>query len=124
MLPQVYDQHYQKLQQTLEQLQGHVAQVSPEGTDLRSELMSEFLKIQNFFQLQVANLNPDLLSLEMQSKVGSYQTEINKQLRLLGTDLMFLKSARQASTAEQRRTQIRDRLEALIGYCKVLLQNL
>lgn len=86
--------------------------------------MSEFLKIQHFFQSQVANLNPDLLSPEVRSRVGSYQTEVNKQLRLLGTDLMFLKSARQASTAEQRRTQIRDRLETLIGYCKALLENI
>ncbi len=118
MLSQVHYQHYQKLQQTLEQFQGHATQVNPERTDL----MSEFLKIQDFFQSQVANLNPDLLSPEMQSRLGSYQTEINKQLRLLGTDLMFLKSARQASTAEQRRTQIRDRLKTLIGYCE-LLQN-
>lgn len=122
MLPQVYCQHYQTLQQALEQLQGRVAQGSSESTNLSSELMSEFRTIQNFFQFQVANLSPDLLSPEMQSRVGSYQTEINKQLRLLGTDLMFLKSARQSSTAEQRRTQIRDRLKTLIGYCNVLLQ--
>lgn len=122
MLPQVYCQHYQTLQQALEQLQGRVAQVNSESTDVSSELMAEFLKIQDFFQSQVANLNPDLLRPEMQSRVGSYQTEINKQLRLLGTDLMFLKSARQANTAEQRRTQIRDRLNTLIGYCNVLLQ--
>lgn len=85
--------------------------------------MPAFLEVRNFFQLQVVNLSPDELTLEMENKIRSYQTEIHKQLRLLGTDLTFLQAAQQASTAEQRRTQICNRLVTLIGYCKVLLQN-
>lgn len=119
MLPQVHYQRYQELKQVLEQLKVKVTQAEPKDTDL----MSAFLKVKNYFQLQVVNLSPDELTLEMENTVRSYQTEIHKQLRLLGTDLTFLQAARQVSTAEQRRTQICNRLATLIGYCKALLQN-
>ena len=119
VLPQVHYQHYQELKQALEQFKANVTQVEAKGTDLASTC----LEIQNFFQLQVVNLSSDGLTLETENKVRSYQTEIHKQLRLLSTDLMFLQVAQQVSTVEQRRTQVYHRLETLIGYCKVLLQN-
>ncbi|MGF1514685.1 MAG: heterocyst frequency control protein PatD [Elainellaceae cyanobacterium] len=45
-----------------------------------------------------------------------YVTEFHKQLRLLGTDIIFLKAARQTATRAQHLQSIRDRLQALQGY--------
>jgi hypothetical protein len=47
--------------------------------------------------------------------------EINKQLRLLRTDLLFLRSAQQADTQAQRLGQMRDRLTLLERYCEMIL---
>jgi hypothetical protein len=49
--------------------------------------------------------------------------EINKQLRLLKTDVLFLRSAKQASTQDQRVQQMRDRLTLLERYCEMILGN-
>jgi hypothetical protein len=47
--------------------------------------------------------------------------EINKQLRLLNTDVLFLRSAKQAVTQDQRLQQMRDRLTLLARYCEMIL---
>jgi hypothetical protein len=47
--------------------------------------------------------------------------EINKQLRLLKTDMLFLQSAKQAATQAQRVQQMRDRLTLLERYCEMIL---
>ncbi len=49
------------------------------------------------------------------------QVEINKQLRLLNTDSLFLRSAKQAITQAQRLQQMRDRLTLLERYCEMIL---
>jgi hypothetical protein len=116
MLPQVYQQRYQEFQQALEQLRSQVSQAQIDGVTLRTG----FLHLQQFFQLQIAPLDDDLDPVEVQ-RVRSYNTEIHKQLRLLGMDVSFLQAARQSITAQQRQRQMGDRLETLIGYCQALL---
>lgn len=54
-------------------------------------------------------------------RLQSIQTEISKQLRLLAMDTMFLKTARQPETNQQRRQQIGDRLNLLERYCEAIL---
>lgn len=49
------------------------------------------------------------------------QVEINKQLRLLKTDCLFLQSAKQIAKQQQRLSQIRDRLGMLEQYCAMAL---
>jgi hypothetical protein len=49
------------------------------------------------------------------------QVEINKQLRLLKTDGLFLRSAKQSTTQDQRLQQMRDRLTLLQRYCEMIL---
>lgn len=114
MLPSTYRQHYQELKQTLEQLKASLSPANPAGADSTFD----FIRVQRF-QQQAAQT--EALRPELESRVRSYQTEINKQLRLLGADFTFLKAARQAHTQQQRRTQIGDRLQVLIGYCDALL---
>lgn len=48
------------------------------------------------------------------------QVEINKQLRLLNTDGLFLRSAKQSTTQDQRLQQMRDRLTLLQRYCEMI----
>jgi len=117
MLPSTCRQHYQELKCALEQLKITLSQAKRAGADLAA---SDFVRIQRFQQpaMQTEELLP-----ELESRVRSYQTEINKQLRLLGADFTFLKAARQANTQQQRRTQICDRLQVLISYCDALLPD-
>jgi hypothetical protein len=52
----------------------------------------------------------------------SYLTETHKQLRLLNTDLLFLQTARQPLTREQRYRQSYSRLTQLLADTQALLQ--
>ncbi|HEY9860974.1 MAG TPA: heterocyst frequency control protein PatD [Candidatus Obscuribacterales bacterium] len=119
MLPEAHSQIYQEFLRSLEQFKGTATQAKPDP----AALIAAFQEIQQFFQRQVLMLSwenhPDAA---MEQRVQSYQIEMNKQLKLMGTDVMFLQAARQSSTAQQRQVQISDRLNLLIGYCNVLLQ--
>ncbi len=55
--------------------------------------------------------------------VHGIQVEINKQLRLLKTDCLFLQTAKQADTRDQRLAQMRDRVKLLQSYCEMLLET-
>lgn len=119
MLPFIYQQHYQSLKQTFEQLQQDLAT----ATVNLDAAIARFLAVQTLCQQQGHELDPDLLDPELQGRVRSCQTEINKEFRLLKTDLAFLQAARQAQTQAQRGHQIRDRLQRLIDYCQILLEQ-
>ncbi|MCU0548300.1 MAG: heterocyst frequency control protein PatD [Leptolyngbya sp. Prado105] len=56
-------------------------------------------------------------------RIHSVLVEINKQMRLLGMDSLFLKTARQSETMQGRVGQIRDRIALLMNYCAVLLES-
>ncbi len=50
--------------------------------------------------------------------IQSVKVEINKHLRLLKTELLFLESARQLETIHKRINKIQQRITKLIDYCK------
>lgn len=113
MLPNFHSQRYQEFAQALEQMQQTISAAN--NLD-KSKLNRDVLKLQQFFQQQI-------LSLEVEeSRIRSYQTEVNKQLRLLSMDIQFLQAARQSQTVEERIKQIFDRLQTLIGYCNAIVQ--
>lgn len=58
-----------------------------------------------------------------QYRTHSVLVEVKKQLRLLGMDGMFLKTARQQETLQGRMEQMRDRIALLMNYCAVLLES-
>lgn len=117
MLTGLYRERYLELQQALQQVQAIATRHTPDG----DMLQSRFLKAQQFFQQGIVSLELQGLSPAVATQVQSYQTEINKQLRLLGMDVMFLKTARQSVTAQQRQAQLRDRIDLIIRYCETLL---
>jgi len=117
MLPNLHQQRYQEFKQALEQLQQMVAGAQLDGTRLRQS----FLKAQQFFQQQIVSLNASDLEPTQEPKIRSYQTEMSKQLQLLGMDMMFLQAARQPGTTQERQIQILQRLQTLISYCDAIL---
>lgn len=57
------------------------------------------------------------------AKLQSILTEMNRDLRLLNTDVMLLQAARQNQTLQQRTIQVGDRLQRLIQFCDFILDN-
>jgi hypothetical protein len=105
-------QHYQTLREGVVQLQAIAAQQSG---------IAEFQAL--FLQLPQRSGAAAAESEAIGEQVQSFQTEINKQMRLLELDLMFLKTARQATTLEQRWQMMGDRLHLLTVYCDALLSQ-
>ncbi|MEG4628479.1 heterocyst frequency control protein PatD [Microcoleus sp. AR_TQ3_B6] len=112
-------QCYEELQQALEKLQKTAAQ---DNLD-RAALAIEYRKVQQFFGNQIMRAESDELDASETPPEQSYLTEIHKQLRLLGTDVMFLQASRQPATAKARQTAAIARLNTLIGYSGALLQK-
>lgn len=117
MLPDIHRQCYQKFLEVLEQLQTAAGKQSD-----TLKLRHTFLEAQQFFQQQVISLDAGELDLDDEPRVRSYQTEISKQMQLLGMDVMFLQAARQQETATARQIQLGDRLKTVISYCDAILQ--
>ncbi len=78
--------------------------------------------VQQLFKAQVQVLTWEEWPTQKRSLLQSIRVEMHKQLRLLTTDLMFFKAAKQAKTLEQRRKDIGDRLTNLRGYCDAVLK--
>jgi len=58
-----------------------------------TQAAAEFPEAQQF-QQQIVSLDAGDLEPDSQPRVRSYQTEMSKQLRLVGIDVMFCKGAR------------------------------
>ncbi|MBE9009114.1 heterocyst frequency control protein PatD [Pseudanabaenaceae cyanobacterium LEGE 13415] len=80
------------------------------------ELHQKIRSLQMFFQDKIQSIESDDYQLR------SVLVEINKQMRLLSVDGMFLQTARQANTIETRLGQIRDRIKLLTQYCSMILE--
>jgi hypothetical protein len=118
MLPNLHRQRYQKFKQALEQLQQTGASAQMDAP----KLQQNFLEAQQFFQQQIVSLDAGDLKSDIEPRVRSYQTEMSKQLQLLGMDVIFLQAARQSGTAMARVQQLSLRIQTLIRYCDALLQ--
>lgn len=119
MLPSPYHSLYLDFQQALMRLQMQLQQVQ-ENSEAEPAMRSAFQAVQRSFQ-QLSDSDWEQLDPALAASVQSYQTEINRQFRLLGMDMMYLRAARQSNTANQRQGQVGDRIESLIGYCQALL---
>lgn len=118
MLPQYLNDRYQAFLTVLEQLQRAIASTPPHVPAFRQR----FTEAQQLFQQQIMSLDTDDLTPAEAARLQSYLTEINKQMRLLGTDVTFWQAARSSATVQQRQAQIGSRLETLIDYCQAVLE--
>jgi hypothetical protein len=83
--------------------------------DNRSTIAETVQTIDDYFRQQILADRPD------DDQHHSVHVEINKQLRLLKTDCLFLRSAKQPHMVDQRLQQIADRLTLLERYCEMIL---
>ncbi|RZM78605.1 heterocyst frequency control protein PatD [Leptolyngbya iicbica] len=104
------------LTQFVELLTGvqHCAQAAQ--VDGRS-LQQQFLQAQQLYQTQ---LLPTLMATPSAERLLSYQTEINRALRLLGMDVAFLQSAKNSLTLQKRQAQMQKQLQTLLEFCQGL----
>ncbi|NJR50575.1 MAG: heterocyst frequency control protein PatD [Leptolyngbyaceae cyanobacterium CSU_1_3] len=119
MLPQSHSQQYQEFQQILQQLEQFVDRPTCD----RAVLKSKILETQEFFHKQIKSLDIEALEAEMAYRSRSLQVEMDKQLRLLNMEVMFLQTARQLATSQHRLSQIKERLRTLGEYCGVMLST-
>lgn len=108
---------FQTFQVLLRRVRAIATQAHPDGRALQGS----FLEAQQWFQQRLIRLETTALDPAIAPLVQTAQTEINKLLRLLGTDVMFLQTARQPLTQQQRQKQLCDRLDQLLGYCAAVL---
>jgi hypothetical protein len=118
MLPSTHRQPYQKFQAVLQQMLDNAPDI-----DLQQTVLPEnWQNLQGLFNNEIASLCADDLPSEYASRWQSVQTEFKRQMRLLETDVMLLKAARNRETLQTRVGGICDRFQTLIQYCEVLLQ--
>ena len=117
MLPKSHNQACQEFLTALLRLREHLSASSLDAGSLQEKLR----QLQQFFQERIISLPDDGLEGSAASRWQSIQTEMHRTLRLLGTDILFLRSSRQATTTEQRLGTIGDRLSQLIGYCQAIV---
>ncbi|MBD2090900.1 heterocyst frequency control protein PatD [Microcoleus sp. FACHB-1515] len=106
-----FRQSYAALHQQLEQFQAIAVQDDPQW------MRTSFARIQQDFQQIVQQFD----AIDLPHPIPACQTEISKQLRLLGMDVMYLQAARLSTTADNRRSQLLDRVEMLKGFCETVL---
>lgn len=117
MLPVVYQERYQELHQRLQIWQTAHDRSDPwQAPAVNAEIEALQTQWQILRQLEEPDLEPRLAH-----HLQALQVEIDKQLRLLRMDSQFLQAARQASTADQRRQQMRTRLALLLRYLEAVL---
>jgi hypothetical protein len=82
----------------------------------------QFKILQEFFTQTIMPLTDDKLDEEAIYRWQSLRTEIDREFRLLNTDMMFLGSSRQATTKLTRAKTIDKRIQNLILYSQEILQ--
>ncbi|MGF1487517.1 MAG: heterocyst frequency control protein PatD [Prochloraceae cyanobacterium] len=117
MLPLQHDRIYRQLLNALLKLQNLS---TADNLDLAS-LEKQYALVKEIFQTRALSLTEEGLDGAIASRWLSVQTEINRAIRLLQNDIIFLRSARQPATRQKRLKTVCDRIEQLIGYCRVLL---
>jgi hypothetical protein len=118
-LPELHQQRFREFMGALEKLEPQANELVAFGASIQAEIA----QLQKNFQEEILTLSLEILPAASAQQVQAFQVEMNKQLRLLNMDSMFLQVARQPTTIAQRQHQIRDRLKILIRYCALLLKD-
>ncbi len=119
MLPDSYSQAYQEFLKILLTWQKRANSNNFDAVALQNS----FQEAQNFFKTEIVSLSEESLDENIVSRWRSIATEMHRTFKLLSTDMIFLRSAKQSTTQQQRLKSISDRLSQLIGYCRVMLSE-
>ena len=101
-------------------LEGLKVGLDKENIDV-SSLHQHFLAVQQLYQQQ---LLPTLIASPSSTSFITYQTEINRTFRLLGIDVTFLQTAKDAMVVQKRQVKIQQRLQTLLDFSRGLEQQL
>ena len=115
-----HQSEHQLLSVFIEALGALQASVTKANIDGRS-LQQQFLETQQLYQQQ---LLPTLVESPSAATLMTYQTEINRALRLLGMDVTFLQSAKNPTTQQKRQAQMQQRLKTLLEFSQGLQAEL
>jgi hypothetical protein len=82
-----------------------------------------FAELKTLIDKTIIPITQAALNSHIESPWQSISIEIDREFRLLGTDILFLNSARQSTTKLARAKTIDNRIEKLIFYTQELLQR-
>jgi phenylacetate-coenzyme A ligase PaaK-like adenylate-forming protein len=99
--------------EALSTLQASACNANIDGRSLHQH----FLTAQQLYQQQ---LLPTLIESPAAASLVTYQTEINRALRLLAMDVNFLQSAKNPLTQQKRQAQMQQRLKTLLEFSQGL----
>jgi hypothetical protein len=114
MLPINYRESYET---SLDLLMALAEAIDRNDTETRER---RFRELQDFLKRQVLSLTDDNLPPEDMTRWRRVQTELTRSSRLLETEWLFLSSAK--GSGDRRLATIRGRIDALIGYCRMMLE--
>ncbi len=97
--------------------QNLVALLSSLPTDSTQAIDTQLRMAIELFESEILTHSLDPLPDPIAAKMRSYTTESHRLLRLLPMDLMFIASARNPTTIEQRRQAYQAKLDLLLQYC-------
>ena len=89
----------------------------------RRAIEHEFANLQQWFEKNIYNLDEKGIEEAYIPRWQAIQREINREFKLLTTDVLFLASARQQDTKTKRLKNIGDRLVKLTSYCQGILKE-
>ena len=113
-----YQQFSDRLVRLTEEARSQSSQEISDG--ITRDWMELIATLQQEFQHNVIDvLEPEVN--ELSGRVRSIETEIFRVLKLLATDFLFLKSAKQPPTLRLRHQQFCDRLTAATAYSQAIL---
>jgi hypothetical protein len=126
MLPELYRERYTEFQRSLlalqkslqESLQAALQTDGAEESNYSRTIPDQWQVAQHFFEQELFKLPPCDLPLE------GLQVEIHKQVRLLNTDMLFLRTAKQLEKRRQRLGIMGDRVNLLLAYCDGILTKI
>jgi hypothetical protein len=113
MLPSLHCQCCEEFLRSLEQLK--------QGVERGTNIQEEFKGLQQLYQEKILTLSSEGIEPAIAPRWRSLHTEINRTLRLLQTDILFLNASRQATTSQQRQTACLQHIERLVGYCTAMV---
>lgn len=116
MLPTSYFQAYHNLLNILLTLRSLLNQLPFASVAIEEN----WQQLEQVFQEQVIGLTAEGLDEELVSRWQLLHTEMHRSFRLLRTDILLWRTAKQETTKVQRLKVISDRLEKLINYCYLM----
>jgi hypothetical protein len=87
------------------------------------ELKVSLSQATELFETEILTQDLDRLEDPIAGKMRSYLTESHRLLRLLSIDVMFIATARNPTTSQQRRQAYQDKLNLLLQYCQAVTSN-